>query len=108
MNDSKDWLALAMIAGFVAIATVLKLWSRKRGLKTVTRWADEQGFTIVELSRPFFVPLWRANLHRDNHWFRVSVRDKQGNVRPAWIRCYAFGLTNDPDSVKVEVIWDEK
>jgi hypothetical protein len=102
------WIAIAVIAVVAAISNLFKLWTHNKGLKAVTRWADQQGFTIVELSRRLFVPLWRADLFKRNQYFRVSLRDKQGNVRQAWIRCYPFGFTNDPDSVELEVIWDEK
>jgi hypothetical protein len=111
MNDSKYWVAIAVIVVVAVIATLLTHWSRKRGLKAVTRWADAQGFTIVELSRPFFAPLWRAGMFKPKRSqpqnFRISLRDKQGNVRQAWICYYGFGQTHDPDSV-VEVIWDQK
>jgi hypothetical protein len=106
MSDLKNpWVAVVIVGGF--ISNLYFLWTRKRGHDAVTRWADEQGFTIVELSRRFFVPIWRADLFKRNQYFRFSLRDKQGNVRLAWIRCYPYGLTN-PDSVEVEVIWDEK
>jgi hypothetical protein len=112
MNDStKPWVAIAVIVVVAVIATLLTHWSRKRGLKTVTRWADEQGFTIVELSRPFFVPFWRTGMYKPKRsqpqYFRVSLRGKEGNVRQAWICYYGFGQTHDPDSV-VEVIWDKE
>jgi len=108
MSDSKiSWVAAAVITGGAVISTLYKVWNRKRGDEAVTRWADEQGFTIVEFSRPLFVPHWRASSSKRAQFFRVSLRDKQGLVRRVWIRCYAVGL-EDPDSMDIEVIWDEK
>ena len=107
MSDIKiDWIQNAVIAVGAIVSTLFILWRRSQGEEAVRLWAEEQGFTILESSRPFFVPHWRTTFRKRCQFFRVSVRDKQGSIRWAWIRCSVWDFA-DPKDMDMEVIWDE-
>jgi len=107
MNDVKiHWIWAAVVGLGIIVSTLFNRSRDRLGREAIRLWAEEEGFTILESSRPLFVPHWRITMRRDQ-FFRVSVRDKQGSVRRGWIRCYVFGFT-DPKDMDMEVIWDEK
>jgi hypothetical protein len=49
------------------------------------------------------VPLWCSS--KGHQYLRVIVRDKEGGIRRAWIRCLDF---NSAEPHNLEVTWDER
>ncbi len=89
----------------VAIVVISTMWSRSRSNDIIDQWAQTQGFQVVSREErtffrgPFF---WRAGKNQTVYY--VQVRDAQGELRTAWLRCGGMwaGLLSD----QVEVEWE--
>ncbi len=96
-------VAMALMA---AIAILLFTSIRRRDAGLIDRWAAENGYRIVgergglHLFKTFQWWTWRFQ-----HGYRITVEDREGNVRRGWLRCVDFsrGMAQD----KVTVKWDE-
>jgi len=76
------------------------------GQNTQEKWADENGFEILEKSyRHFFRGPFFFRTTKDQAVYRATVRDKEGHVGTGWVACgsWWFGLC----SKQTKVIWDE-
>jgi hypothetical protein len=81
-------------------------WHFARSSAILQLWADENGYEILEKSYrhffkgPFF---WRTS--KNQTVYRVTVRDKAGNVGTGWVACGSFwwGLWSNQAKVR----WDE-
>jgi hypothetical protein len=91
----------------VLIATIFVFrWHFARSAAILTKWADENGYEILEKSYrhfckgPFF---FTTTSHQTV--YRVTVRDKAGNVETGWVACgsWWWGLLSD----QAQVRWDE-
>jgi hypothetical protein len=91
----------------MAIAIFLiSRWHFSRSAGILQQWASENGFEILEKSYrhffrgPFF---FRASKHQTV--YRVTVRDKAGNVGTGWVACgsWWWGLMSN----QAQVRWDE-
>jgi hypothetical protein len=117
----------------VVLVCVYPIWMHKRSSAILRRWACENGFEILERSlgpkTSYLEWLRRRRLRRADpksfdlrykslgcpedtyvwpHWsevvYEVTVRDKAGSVRTAWVMCFPwlFGLSDT-----LMVYWDE-
>jgi hypothetical protein len=81
-------------------------WHFGRSAAILRRWADENGYEILEksyrhfLRGPFF---FRTTKHQTV--YRVTVRDKAGNVGSGWVACGSWWMGLWSDQAKVR--WDE-
>jgi hypothetical protein len=99
---------LFVVAGAIALALVLFVlfssWSRRFGARAVERWATAKGLQVASARRRSFVPHWRSLSARQFQFFRVTVRDRDGERYKAWLR-----LESDcTDPQVLDVIWDDK
>ncbi len=101
--DLKPVFAISL----VVIATIFGFrWHFARSAAILQKWAVENGYEILEKSYrllfkgPFF---FRTTEHQTV--YRVTVRDKAGNVRTGWVACgsWWWGLLSD----QAQVRWDE-
>lgn len=82
------------------------LWHFTRSSAILQRWADENGYDIIGKSYHYFFRgpfFWRTN--KGQAVYRVTVRDKAGNVGRGWVACGSFwwGLWSNQARVR----WDE-
>jgi hypothetical protein len=87
----------------VALLIVLSVWSRAQALNALRKWAHAGDLELVSARRRSFVPLWCSS--KGHQYLRVIVRDKEGGIRRAWIRCLDF---NSAEPHNLEVTWDER
>jgi len=87
----------------VALLVVLSVWGRAQALNALRKWAQVEGLELVSATRRSFVPLSCSG--KGYQFFRVTVRDKVGGIRKAWVRCLDF---NSAEPHNIEVTWDEK
>ncbi|MFH0908318.1 MAG: hypothetical protein V1929_06115 [bacterium] len=87
----------------IAIVVLASAWEKRRSADIVRRWAEQNGFTIIEsdfralLKRgPFWASTWTYQAVR-----RVTVTGKDGKQKTGWVRCNVYWPTD-----KVEVRWD--
>lgn len=81
-------------------------WHFARSAAILKKWADENGYEILEKSYchffkgPFF---FRTTNHQAV--YRVTVRDERGNVGTGWVACgsWWWGLLSDQAHAR----WDE-
>jgi hypothetical protein len=78
-------------------------FSRSKSL--LEGWATKNGLEIVNRDYCWFYKgpfIWTSS--RNQSVFRVTARDKQGNLRSGWVRLggWFLGLSSD----RVEVRWD--
>ena len=74
--------------------------------RTLTRWADENGYEILDCRPCFFwwgPFFWISSKHQKV--FRVGLRDRAGRVRRAWVRCGSFWWGTWKDTADVK--WDD-
>jgi hypothetical protein len=90
-----------LIAGYV----LFSLWSRKKGLESLTAWAEQKGLIVVSARRSFFLPNTQWSSGKYQPFFRLALRDKEGITREGWLRCSKLGLT---EPQKVDVAWDDE
>jgi len=100
---------LTPLFGILAVGLFIFLsirWHYSRSSAILEKWAAENGFEILEKSfrhffrGPFF---FRASKHQTV--YRVTVRDKAGQVGTGWAACgsWWWGLWSDEANVR----WDE-
>ena|SRR5437868_2077655 len=90
----------------LVVVAISYAWTQSRSQSILQKWADVNGYQIVEKERrtflkgPFF---WSSS--KSQIIFRVVVRDEQGYTRSGWVRCgsWWWGLFTDD----VDVRWDE-
>jgi hypothetical protein len=108
MNDTLP-LALIMVVFatlFVVVAILVMRWHFSRSAAILQRWADEKGYEVLEKSyRYFFRGPFFFRASKEQAVYRVTVRDKAGNVGTGWVACgsWWFGLWSD----QAQVRWDE-
>ncbi|MCC6675544.1 MAG: hypothetical protein IT436_00235 [Phycisphaerales bacterium] len=98
---------IAAVAFLLVIVGAMLSLHMNRGRSLLDRWADENGYEILEadyrwmLRGPFF---FRSN--DKNAVYRITVRDLEGDVRRGYARCggFWFGMWLSPD---VTVEWDD-
>jgi len=101
-----DLKPLFAILAFGTILFLSMRWHFSRSSAILEKWANENGFEILEksyrqfLRGPFF---FRASKHQTV--YRVTVRDKAGQVGTGWVACgsWWWGLCSDQATVR----WDE-
>ena len=102
---------LAFVIGSFAIAMFITLfwWFDRRSKVILKKWADENGFDIVEKKQRYMFfagpfKFWTTSRNQIIYWFRV--RDRAGQERSGWARCGSFwGGVFFSD--KIEIRWDE-
>ena len=90
----------------VGLAALAIAWHFSRSQSLLGRWAQDNGYRIVEqsyrtfLKGPFF---WTTS--RGQTVYHVTVEDAQDHRRSGWVRCggWVLGLWSD----KFEVRWDD-
>ena len=95
---------------FIAAVAVLALWSVARGearaSEMLDEWLRDNNFQLLQKSTPWIKdnPFFISS-NRSQKVFKVTVRDKTGQVRVGWVRC---GHALLGVAVKqVEVKWDK-
>jgi hypothetical protein len=99
------------VIGPIAIALfVTVFWCFDRRSKIILkRWADENGFEIVEKKQRYMFStgpfkFWTNSRNQIIYFFRV--RDRAGHERSGWARCGSyFGGVFFSDNI--EIRWDE-
>ena len=91
-------VALGVIVAGVVFFGLLHLMRAKRTLK---RWADHNGFEILDSDMRLFT----SGLLKWYVYF-VRVRDKTGRERSGWLRCRSF-LSSRAFDDKSRVLWHE-
>jgi hypothetical protein len=91
----------------VLIAVVLGFhWHFARSAAILNKWADENGFEILERSyRHFFRGPFFFRTTEHQAVYRVTVRDEESNVRTGWVACgsWWWGLCSDQAKVRWDV-----
>ena len=84
-----DVTPLFTIALVVVIASSSAMrWHFARSAPILQDWADENGFEILEKSyRHFFKGPFFFRASRHQTVYRVTVRDKAGQVGTGWVAC---------------------
>lgn len=101
-------VSMAQLGVVLLCCAAIALWvlSRVRTRSLVDRWAQENGYAILDQQyRPVNRgPFWMAS--GGQRVFYVTVRDREGRRRTGYIRCgdLFLGLL----SPQVEVRWDEE
>jgi hypothetical protein len=98
------FLTAAGIGLLLAAFAVFSIWSRRFGTEAVEKWAAANGFHLVSVRRRAFVPHWRLLPGKRFQFFRVSVRDRDGASRRAWMKLESD--CTEPEII--DVIWDDK
>ena len=98
---------LYVVAAGVGVALVVlvgfSFWSRRFGSQAVEGWALAKGFQVVSVRRRSFAPHWRLLSSKRFQFFRVTIRDRAGGNRRAWMR-----IESDCTQPEViDVIWDD-
>ena len=100
---------LTPLFGLLAFGTIMFLcmsWHYSRSSAILEKWAAENGFEILERSyRHFFRGPFFLRTTKHQTVYRVTVRDKAGNVGTGWVACgsWWWGLWSDEAKVR----WDE-
>lgn len=95
------FIVCTLVAGYV----LFSIWSRKKGLESLAAWAGQKRLKIINAHRRFFLPNLQWGSGKYQQFFRVTVSDKEGMTREAWVRCSKLGFT-EPQNV--EVAWDDE
>jgi hypothetical protein len=98
-----SFLPLVAVLALVAFAL---WWHYTRSAALLERWAEENGFTVVDRRlRHFFRGPFTWTAAEGQTVYRVTVVDSCGRERSGWVRCgsFTFGLLSD----KIRVRWDE-
>ncbi|HUW59333.1 MAG TPA: hypothetical protein VMZ92_22050 [Planctomycetota bacterium] len=91
---------------FLAAFVVTLVWTFSRAETILARWARRNGYQILSRrwlmfgGRAFW---WRKAQH--HMVYHVTIRDAEGRVRRAWVRCGSWPLGLLSDHVTVE--WDD-
>ncbi len=102
--------ALVCAAVWLAPAAYLYFWWRKETDATyqalMKRWADENGFVIVDQKRREAFSPWTFTRSGSQFVYYVTLTrpEERTRVRHAWVRCGGYFL--GPKSERVEVRWD--
>jgi hypothetical protein len=101
-----DVKPLFVILGALTILIFGLRWHFARSAAILQKWADENGYEILEKSyRYFFRGPFFFRTTKEQTVYRVTVRDKAGQVRTGWVACgsWWWGLWSDQAKVR----WDE-
>ncbi len=104
MNNIGVFLGAMTFMVIMGLSLVLHY---RKAAALLRRWADENGFTLVQQERrefrrgPFF---WSSS--KDQVVYYVTVRDRGGRLRHVWVRVgsWFLGIMSD----KTEVKWDDE
>jgi hypothetical protein len=81
-------------------------WHFARAAAILQQWADENGYEILERSYcHFFRGPFFFRTTKDQVVYRVTVRDKAGNVGTGWVACGSWWLGLWSNQAKVS--WDQ-
>ena len=100
------WLSSLLFVALLVLVSFGLRWQYTRSETLLERWAEENGFTIVDRRlRHLFRGPFTWTTAEGQTVYRVTVVDSSGRERSGWVRCgsFAFGLLSD----KVCVRWDE-
>jgi hypothetical protein len=97
--------SLLLILLILVPAGLVQVWYFRRAASLLSEWAERECLHLVSREQrwlrqgPFF---WTSS-----NWqaiYRVTARDRAGNLRQGWVRCgsWLFGVL----SQDVEVRWD--
>ena len=90
---------------FVIIISVFMTHHKKRGLRKIEKWAQNEGLEILS-SEYRWVKRGPDFISSINHQriFYVTVKDESGNIRRCWIKVggFLFGILSD----KMDVRWE--
>ena len=89
-----------------ALVVVIVVLTSARGGDILTRWAQENGFTILERQQVvFYKGPFTLTSTRSQIVYRVTVQDNTGSTRSGWVRCGSWwgGLISNA----AEVRWDK-
>ena len=99
------FIFLWMLIGLLLVIVSMR-WERRRSAALIDRWAQAQGYQVLERQSrlfdrgPFF---WRTSKGQTVYY--ITLRDEQGQVRQAWLRCGNWFLGLWSDEVAVE--WEQ-
>lgn len=101
--DLKPLFAILLVLVIIVLAW---RWHFSRSSAILEKWADENGYEILEKSyRYFFRGPFFFRATKDQAVYRVTVRDKAGNVESGWVACGSWLLGLWSNQAKVR--WDE-
>ena len=97
-------LLLLILFGPLLVAFIV--WHHIRSRSLLKRWANENGFVILQTEHRNFARgpfTWNS---RGQTVFHVKVRDRKGIERAGWVNCggRCFGLLRE----KAEVKWEDQ
>lgn len=98
----KVLLIILVIPVAIVVGLLSRSWRNRRSHELIHKWAAENGYQVVSSSRcgyscgPFTWSRGRAQTV-----YAVTIRDKAGELRSAWIRCGSTwkGLRSDEVTV---------
>lgn len=98
-----QWALLILMA--LVVGGTLTWATTRRAESMIQRWADGNGYQIVQLEwrwfrlGPYF---WKAS--KNQMVYRVEIIDWNGNPAQCWIRCgsWLLGVLSD----EIDVTWD--
>jgi hypothetical protein len=99
-----DATSLAVVLGVILAAGGLGAWLTAGAERRLRRWADGLGLTVLSKRRariargPF---TWTST--RTDFVYRVTVRDRGGDVREGWVRVPGVAVGTRR---RVEARWD--
>lgn len=95
------WFLLILVS-----LCLILYWHARRSAEILQKWADDNGFEILEKSSRTFLtgPFFFRASHKQTV-YRVTVGTKTGEVRTGWVACgsYWWGLCLN----QAQVRWDE-
>jgi hypothetical protein len=106
MNSNSTFTYFLLIAAGVALAGYV-VWHFSRANSLLHRWADENGFQILQSeTRTIFAGPFTWTSSRNQIVYFVRVRDREGRERSGWLRCGSFwsGIFSD----KTEIRWKDE
>jgi hypothetical protein len=106
----KDTILIFMIGPLmIAFFVTVFWWFDRRSKIILKKWADENGFEIVEKKQRYMIftgPFKFWTNSRNQIIYCLTVRDREGHERSGWARCGSY-LGGVFFSDKIEVRWDE-
>jgi hypothetical protein len=97
---------LIVISVFLVFFVLAMTWHFRRSASMIGRWAAENGYRLLGREYRWFRrgPFWWRTTDK-MAVYHVTVEDREGRVRRAWVRCGGWFLGLFSDQVTVE--WED-
>lgn len=102
----EGFLIVLVVAVLITVTTLVVRWELRKSRRLIDEWAARNQYRVLDRrwKMLWFGPFWwRTSKHQRVH--RVTVQDREGKTRKAWIRCGGFVMDLMSDKMTVE--WDE-